>query len=245
MESATIHHDGDRTEWRYVLRVRDATGHGLHLTRISRQFLGIEFQHWDRQFFDIDLRVPASGEADFPCGHAVWGRGGRGAQNWYVTERRTYTGTDGRGQKVQLEIDLPFGEIDDVPRPAPLLFFAGFTTFRAVLSTPTCEALASRRSVVDPQADAGPVNFLVAVDTVRRQIPVKTRWLDPAGREISVIDDIIKAEFVWGGYLFTHTTHSLPADRLGDQAGRWTVELLLDGKPAGVYHFEVRRGSAR
>lgn len=30
---------------------------------------GLEFRHWDQQFFDIDLQVSASGEVEFPCGH--------------------------------------------------------------------------------------------------------------------------------------------------------------------------------
>jgi hypothetical protein len=246
MESRTIHQDAERTQWRYVLRLRDATGRGLHLTRVSRQFLGIDFQHWDRQFFDVDLRVPAGGEVTFPCGHSVFARVGLMGRNWHVTERRTYTGTDLQGASVQIDIDLPFGEVDGVPTPAPLLFFAGVTPFKAVVSTPACEGLASPRTVVDAAGDAaGGVHFLVTVDTVRRPVPVRTRWLDPAGQEVSVIDDVIKAEFVWGGYLFTHTTHSLPAERLGGRAGRWSVELSLDGKPAGVYHFDVTERSAR
>lgn len=242
IEQTTTHIDAYRTQWRYVLQLRDATGRGLHLTRVTRRFLGLEFRHWDQWIVDIDLRVPAGAEVDFPCGHAVWARGGIPAQQWHLTEKRIYAGTDGHGTPVQIEIDVPFGDIDATPQPAPLLFFAGFTAVRAPVTTnPPCEFLAMRRTVFDVDA-AGSVHFLVAVDNSRGQVPVKTRWLSPANEEVNVEEGLIRERLLTAGYLFAHETHSLPTDRIARRAGRWSVELFLYGKPVGVYSFEVRGG---
>ena len=241
VENLTVHEDSNRTQWRYVLWLRDATGGGLHLTRVTRNFIGPEFRDWDQQSLDIDLQVPAGGVVDFPCGHSVWARRDITPRQWYLTERRTYSGTDGKGRSVQVEVDLPFGDVQASPQPASLLFFAGFTAFRALVTTPPCESLARKKAVFDVNSDRdGSVNFLVAIDTVRRQVAVKTRWLSPSGEEIQTEEGIIHAEFVWGGYLYTHATHTLSSRRIGTRVGQWRVELYLDGKLQGIYPFEVR-----
>ncbi len=244
IERVTTHIDDYRTEWRYVLRLRDTTGRGLHLTRVTRRFMGPEFLHWDRWIVDIDLRVPAGAEIDFPCGHAVWARGGRPAQLWYLTEKRIYTGTDGSGAPTQIELDLPFGDLAATAQPAPLLFFAGFTADRASATTnPPCESFANRRTVFDIDA-AGSVHFLVAVDNNRGRVPIKTRWLSPANEEVKVEEGVIRERYVSAGYLFAHETHSLSIEQIGRRAGRWSVELFLQGAPAGVYSFDVQAGGA-
>jgi len=239
IEQLTPHIDGYRTQWRYVLRLRDATGRGLHLTRLTRRFLRAEFTHWDQWVTSIDLRVAPGAEAAFPCGHGVFARGGGPARLWDVVEKRIYAGADGGGVPVQFEIDLPFGDTDAVPQPAPLVFFAGFVATRPPATTnPPSEALAAQRVIVALDSTE-PIHFLVAVDSDRGTIPIRTRWSSPSGEEIRIEEGEIRERFVSAGYLFAHVTHSRPPGSIVQRPGRWNVELSLYGKHVGTYVFDV------
>jgi hypothetical protein len=237
VENVTYQHDLARGKWRYVLRLKDLTGSGLHLTKLGTRYSGIEFQHWTPGSADIDVRIPPNAEVTFPCGRVVTPASGGTMRNWHLTEYRTYSGTDGRGQPVMLTVTLPFGDVD-APAVAPVLDFARFVSFNGGSMTLQCEALTRETPAFDPARQEAPY-FIVGVDNVQRQVPMKTRWINPAGEEVRVVESTVRADSPGRNTLFVHVTHSIPGPFVSARPGTWKVELFLDGKLQGTYSLDV------
>lgn len=79
-----------------------------------------------------------------------------------------------------------------------------------------------------------PVTLLYVVGQAGRALPVQGRWVTPDGRVARAVDQTIGPAARPGSW--TWQVQTLPADHVA-QPGRWYVELLIGGQPAGRYAF--------
>src|SRR5437867_3177380 len=68
----TLQRYSDGTKWRCLLRLRDVSGTGLHLTRLVRSFPGIDFFGVPPQSATIDLKIEPNGLLEIPCWETLY-----------------------------------------------------------------------------------------------------------------------------------------------------------------------------
>jgi len=240
VKDLTLQVYSDQFKWRYLLRLRDASGRGLHLTSLTQSFSGIDFRDFHPQLATIDLRIEPNGTLDIPCWQALFFRPGAHQRNFVLPVRKTFSGQDGGGQPVLITLDLSFDPVDP-PRRTTRLEFARFTD-REISRIPQphyCETMPAGINVVD-RSNAKSIHLLIGTDLVPYNVGLRTRWLSPSGDEVKVIDTIVGTAGTYSGLtLIRHQTHSLPRELFAERPGLWRVELFVDGHPEGVYQIRV------
>jgi hypothetical protein len=78
------------------------------------------------------------------------------------------------------------------------------------------------------------VTFFYAINQVGRVLPVQARWIGPDGAVAASAEQTIDQTGSAGAW--TWKTHTPKASEVA-QLGRWEVELLIGGAPAGRYEF--------
>jgi len=234
--------DANQMRWHYLLRLRDVSGAGLHLTRLTRTYQGVDFHGLAPQSSAIDLKIEPNGVLEIPCWE-TWFR--RPGGYWVRVElqiKKRFAGRDGRGRTVTFDADLAF-DFSAPPRPARLLEFARFTDreFTAVPQPHFCETAPNGIQVVD-RAQAQKIHFLIGTGLVFRAVAtrLRTRWISPSGDEVKVIESDLRPVGATSGMMFNmHATHSIPKELFHDRPGVWKVELSVDNHPEGVYTIRV------
>lgn len=234
--------DSEQTRWHYVLRLRDSSGTGLHLTRLTRSFPGVDTHGVSPQSASIDLRIEPNGVLDLPCWETLFLRSGGHPVNFDLHVRKTFSGQDGSGRNVTFFADLPF-ESRGRAQPARLLEFARFTARESsrIPQPHYCETAPNGIREVD-RTQADHIYFLIGIRIVYRLAPtqLRTRWIDPAGDVVKVIDSGLRHLAHTSGWtLNVHATHSIPRELFRDRPGEWKVELFVDGQHEGVYAIRV------
>jgi hypothetical protein len=233
-----------RDDWRYLLRLRDVSGTGLHLTSLVRSFAGVDFHHALPQSTAIDIRIDPYGLIEIPCWESLY-RGSFGAHRTAsdLQVRKTFSGQDGSGRDVRFTADL-FFDLHEPPERPRLLEFAKFTDreFSSIPQPHYCETVPSGIRVVD-RTKAQRIHFLVGTDNVYilGGTPFRTRWISPSGQEIKVIDSKVLTLGLHksGIFLYESATHSIPRELFSERPGVWKLELFVNGQYEGVYTIQV------
>src|SRR5437899_1975098 len=100
--------DANQMRWHYLLRFRDVSGAGLHLTSLTRTYQGVDFHLMQPQSATIDLKVEPNGVLEIPCWE-TWFRGS--VAHWATLDlriKKRFGGQDGRGRPITFDADLPF-----------------------------------------------------------------------------------------------------------------------------------------
>jgi hypothetical protein len=229
----------NRLKWLYRLRLRETAGVGVvlhHVSRVQRGY-GVNTAAAERT---INLPLAPREELTLTCAQSFMSRtpsptAGRYELN--IVQR--YSGKDARGRPFEFTTNIILDRW--VPaRDARILDFARVTSRAPGSGGLSCETLPDETRVFDLRRHST-VHLLVVVDNTRTRIPIRTRWLNPAGREVRVITGEIRTDDAPSTDAFIPVTHSMPTAAMTRDLGAWKVELYLAGKPEGVYQFEVWR----
>lgn len=242
LENVTVEEDPftGRLKWRFMVRVRDVSGSGVHFTKA---YYGVSGQRLTPSEVtrDVSLELNAGAEAEFPCSTVVYFGTSGGSHPYDVRYKRVYSGVDDRGKPIQTTVEFDLNR--SVPRGQPrLLEFARLTAHSAGNAALFCEAIPREVKSFDPARNDS-VHLLIAIDNVRRAVPVRTRWLSPDGEEVKLIDGTIRADNFTAATSFVHVTHTLSTSVMRARPGSWKVELFLDGKLDSTYSFEIASSS--
>lgn len=93
-----------------------------------------------------------------------------------------------------------------------------------------------------PTTSTGVVTFFLSLKRTgrgEREVSVRTRWHDESGVERRVVRALHPQRSPGGGGVETWASHEVPRSVIARHPGRWTVELTLNGRPAGEFHFRV------
>ncbi|HEY3067225.1 MAG TPA: hypothetical protein VGL09_15640 [Methylomirabilota bacterium] len=229
----------NRLKWLYRLRLQETAGIGVVLTHVSRVTSGYGVNTTTAER-NIDLVLAPREELTLTCAQSIISRTPSATAGRYeVNVVQRYSGKDARGRPFTFTTDITLDRW--VPaREARVLDFARVTARSGGSAGLSCETIPDETRVFDLRRHTA-VHLLVAVDNTRTRIPIRTRWLSPRGREVRVITGVIRTDEFSSTEAFIHTTHSVPTSLMARELGAWKVELYLEGKPEGVYPFEVWR----
>ncbi len=237
IENAKVQVEPGRTKWEYLLKLRDTSGSGIHLTQLTRKSSGFDVAGSTTEW-PIDLRIEPGGEIQIPCWDSITTRAA-GASGSYtqLNQSRAYSGTDGTGKPVQVQVEYELHVL--MPRREPrVLELARVIVESTATRRLACEAIPKETSIFDPSRHDF-VYLLIVIENVRRRVPARTRWIDPFGQEVKVIRSEIDAMSVDRITSVVHVTHSLATTVMRGQPGRWKVELYLDETLQGTHTLEA------
>jgi len=240
VDNATVQfYPNNRLKWLYRLRLQETAGIGVvlhHVSRVQRGY-GVETATAERT---INLSLAPREELMLTCAQSIISRTPSSTAGRYeVNVVQRYSGKDTRGRAFEFTTDITLDRW--VPaRETQILDFARVTARSAGSGGLSCETIPDEVRIFDLRRHTA-VHLLVAVDNTRTRIPIRTRWLNPAGREVRVITGEIRTDDAPSTAAFIHITHSVPTEMMRRDLGTWKVELYLAGKPEGVYQFEVWR----
>jgi hypothetical protein len=240
VDNATVQfYPNNRLKWLYRLRLRETAGVGAVLHHVSRvqSGYGVNTVTAERT---IDVALAPREELTLTCAQSIISRtpsSTSGRYEVHVVQR--YSGKDAHGRPFTFTTDITLDRWVPVREPR-VLDFARVTARSGGSGGLSCETIPDETRVFDLRRHTA-VHLLVAVDNTRTRIPIRTRWLNPAGREIRVIAGEIRTDEAPSTDAFIHVTHSVPTSLMARSLGAWKVELYLAGKPEGVFPFEVWR----
>jgi hypothetical protein len=233
--------DSSQQRWHYLLRLRDVSGKGLHLTQLTRSFPGIDTFRVLPQIATIDLHIEPNDVLEIPCWETLFRSMSGNSTNFDFQVKKSFSGRDGNGNAVTFAAELPF-DTRMHAAPVRLLEFAKFIDHEISYVPPPhyCETVPNAIPVV--QAKAQKIYFLIGATLVSgtRPLKLRTRWIGPNGDEVKVIEsDLRPIGQTSGMALIMHATHSIPRELFQERPGEWKVELFLEGQSQGVYTIRV------